>query len=52
MNRDRVSLKKFCFLWLKPLVDALITDRILAFYRNLIAKGQIKEVPANGPAVD
>jgi hypothetical protein len=45
-------MKGIVFLWLRPLPDGRITDRILAFYKNLIVKGQIKEVPANGPTVD
>jgi hypothetical protein len=43
-------MKQRFFLWIRPLVDGLITDRLLAFYRNMVTKGQVKEVPASGPA--
>jgi hypothetical protein len=43
-------MKSLIFDWIRPLVDGLITDRILAFYKNMIAKGQIKEVSSVGPA--
>lgn len=43
-------MKSRIFGWLRPSIDGLITERILAFYKNMIAKGQIDEVPAEGPA--
>lgn len=35
----------------RPLVDRLITERIAAFYLNLVKKGQITETLSNGPKV-
>ena len=43
-------MKDRIFEWLRPSIDGLMTDRILAFYNNMIAKGQIKEAPAIGPS--
>jgi len=41
----------YLFGKLEPRIQALVTDRILMFYRNMIEKGQIPEVPGKLPRV-
>lgn len=39
------------FGWFRPLVDSLITERLVAFYVSMVKKGQISEIPTSGPTV-
>ena len=45
-------MKKLIFKLLEPLIQAVITERILKFYRGLVEAGQLTEVPGKLPRAD
>ena len=44
-------MKRIIFNYLRPLIDGLITERILVFYERMVADGQIMEMSVKGPSV-